>query len=103
MSLLNGKRHHFLRKLFFIALSFLAIADTTVSEHDVCPEEKALHLLRMGIKPTIKTDFFKLGCEQMIIYQLAHLTMPEAKHFFEAGAVSVFLKKFKYVLKCTVI
>jgi hypothetical protein len=41
----------------------------------------------MGIKPDNQDDFFKMGCEQMILYQLAHLTMPEAKHFIEAGAV----------------
>lgn len=86
MSILLKRNYQCLHRLFFVALCFIAISDG--AETDVCPEAKALHALRMGIKPALKTDFFKLGCEQMIIYQLAHLTMPEAKHFFEAGAVS---------------
>jgi hypothetical protein len=53
--------------------------------HSLCPEEKALSTLKFGRKPASKENMFHLGCEQMVIYQLAHLTRPEAKHFFEAG------------------
>jgi len=49
-------------------------------EHDVCPLAKAQKSLSFTRKQ------FHMSCEPLVIWELAQLTKPSAKHFLEAGA-----------------
>jgi len=49
------------------------------SGEDLCPEAKAMSRLQLTGK-----EFF-MGCDPLVVWQLAQLTMPGAKHFLEAG------------------
>ena len=67
--------------IFFLVLSSVSAR----TNDDSCPESKAARILSFSRKPDVPEDMFHMGCEQLLIYQLAHLTRPDAKHFLEAG------------------